>query len=76
MQTLENTGGMAEWSSDGRLLLTSKEDRTQVFVWDVKQDHRLGSHEPAVRSSLVNRGGSGGGFMCGVFGFQNRNNTM
>ena len=35
MQTLENTGGTAEWSSDGKLLLTSTEDRTRVFVWDV-----------------------------------------
>ena len=35
MQTLENTGGMAEWSTDGKLLLTSTEDRKQVFVWDV-----------------------------------------
>jgi WD40 repeat protein len=35
MQRLENTGRMAEWSTDGKLLLTSTEDRTSVFIWDV-----------------------------------------
>jgi WD40 repeat protein len=37
MQTLENTGGTAEWSTDGKLLLTSTEDRTSIFVWDVSK---------------------------------------
>jgi WD40 repeat protein len=35
MQTLENTGGMSAWSADGKLLLTSTEDQSSMFVWDV-----------------------------------------
>ena len=35
MQTLENTGGNARWSADGKLLLTFTGDYTSAFVWDV-----------------------------------------
>jgi WD40 repeat protein len=35
MQTLENTGGLSEWSADGKLFLTSTEDFKAVNVWDV-----------------------------------------
>lgn len=35
LQTLDNTGGMGEWSADGKLLLTSTKDLRMAHVWDV-----------------------------------------
>jgi WD40 repeat protein len=51
MQTLEKTGGLAEWSRDGKLLLTSTEDRTRVFIWDVVGP---GSMRTESEASLLN----------------------
>lgn len=35
MQELGNTGGVGEWSADGKLFVTATNDRTSMFVWDV-----------------------------------------
>jgi WD40 repeat protein len=35
LQTLDNTGWLAEWSADGKLFLTFTTDSKIAYVWDV-----------------------------------------